>query len=402
MAALPEHGPLLVAAAWFPPSVGGSSVLSRNLWGAWDPKDLVVLSYRPIEARSDPGLVLEDVRVDLIKQWPFKNLRLAAHLDPLASRAVARAIITLATKCQPRAIWVNWPTTAFLLGAWQASRRLNLPLYVHLHDMWQESYRGTRAYVERSAAWWYERRLLRDARRIFTITEDARKHYLKKLGIDSFVLQHSIPETDLASFSATLASGAKPRVVHFAGYIYPSMNEDALVNVVQALNFCKNDVIFECYTQSEVQLLASVGIGGPRVRVAFVQRRDVMIAQRKADLVILPLAFRSTNPLEIRTVFPTKLLEYLVCGRPILVHAPADSWVSRNARRDGWGEVVDTPDPRLLASSIDRLLAEPQRQESLVAASFAEAKRRAAPVIARSLKGELSRLERDRTTLSRG
>ena len=114
-----------------------------------------------------------------------------------------------------------------------------------------------------------------------------------------------------------------------------------------------------------------------------------MAAQRRAALLFLPLAFCSSNPTEIRTVFPTKLLEYFVSGRPILVHAPADSWVSRAARAEGWGEVVDESYPLQLARAIDSLLADQPRQEALVAAAFKAACDRRASVVAQRLNAEL-------------
>jgi glycosyltransferase involved in cell wall biosynthesis len=385
--------PLLFVTAIFPPCVNGSSILIRNLWSEWPAEDLVVLSYTNPDCRIDPAVAMPGVPVHLVERWPFPSGRLATHLDPLAAGAVMRAIHRLAAEVKPRAIWANWPTTAFLLGAWYAARRLRLPLYVHLHDMWREGFNGRRLYVERLAAWYHERSLLRSVARLFSITEEARDHYLKKLGVDSFVLPHTVPEADLAATASPFTAAAEPGVLHFAGTIYPLMNEDALVSVVRALEHCRGSAVLDCYTPDSADILAARGIGGPRVRVRFAPKAEVMAAQRAAELLVLPLAFRSTNPLEIRTVFPTKLLEYLVSGRPILVHAPPDSWASRSARRDGWGEVVDSPDPATVAAAIDALIADPERQRSLVAAAHAEARRRAAPLVADRLRQEFARLE---------
>jgi glycosyltransferase involved in cell wall biosynthesis len=116
-----------------------------------------------------------------------------------------------------------------------------------------------------------------------------------------------------------------------------------------------------------------------------------MAAQRASDAVVLPLAFQTTNPDEIRTVFPTKLLEYFVCGRPILVHAPADSWVSRNARDTGWGAVADTAEPKALAQAIDSLLSDAEAQRNFVAAAKNAARRRAASTVTAGLRRELEK-----------
>jgi len=138
-----------------------------------------------------------------------------------------------------------------------------------------------------------------------------------------------------------------------------------------------------------------MGIQGSRVSLRTASKMEVMSAQRKSAILFLPLAFQSSHPDEIRTVFPTKLLEYFVSGRPILVHAPADSWASRSARKYGWGEVVDQPDPQLLAQAIDALLKDEPRQQALVAAAYEEARRRLSSNVARELRQELVRLEKE-------
>jgi glycosyltransferase involved in cell wall biosynthesis len=107
----------------------------------------------------------------------------------------------------------------------------------------------------------------------------------------------------------------------------------------------------------------------------------------------MPLAFASTNPSEIQTVFPTKLLEYFVSGRPILVHAPTDSWAARSARELGWGYVVDEPDPLLLAKGIDELLDAPELCARIVACAKREARARAASAVAPALWNEVRRVE---------
>ncbi len=169
--------PLLIAAAVFPPYVSGSAVLCRNLWSAWPAEDLVVVSRRLEDFRTDPELALPGVAMRWIENWPFRSPRAAAHLDPLAAIAVKRALLAAAEEFRPRAIWANWPSTAFVLGAWLAARRLRLPFFVHLHDTWREAFRGRRRYIEQAAAFLFESRALRGADRVFTITGNAQTYH---------------------------------------------------------------------------------------------------------------------------------------------------------------------------------------------------------------------------------
>jgi glycosyltransferase involved in cell wall biosynthesis len=52
--------------------------------------------------------------------------------------------------------------------------------------------------------------------------------------------------------------------------------------------------------------------------------------------------------------------EYLASGRPIIAHAPPDSFVSWYFRKHDCGIVVDQNNSQVLADAIDRLLADDQ------------------------------------------
>lgn len=385
------NGPLLICSRPFPPKLGGSSVLSRNLWGAWPANDLVAFSEMQPGVQVDPTMTLAGVRVELAAPWLAQHLRIRSFCEPMQMFAVRRGLLRLARDVKPRAIWANWPSTGFLLGAWLAARELHLPLYVHMHDTWQESLPGFPITPSRLAPRLFERRVLRDARRVFAITEEASAFFQQKHGLSCYVLKHAIPDADLAAHPECLREPVD-NVIHYAGAMYPLMNLDAILNLVRALGQCKSEVALEGYTFTP-EASAALGIAGPRVSLRFAPKAEVMAAQRRAAILFMPLAFKSWNPVEIRTVFPTKLLEYFVSGRPILVHAPPDSWAARAARQDGWGEVVDQPDPRALADAIDALFKNKERQRALVTAAFREARNRAASQVAEALRQELARCE---------
>ncbi len=74
-----------------------------------------------------------------------------------------------------------------------------------------------------------------------------------------------------------------------------------------------------------------------------------------ADLLFLPLAFDSPYPEVIRTSAPGKMGEYLQSGRPIIVHAPKNSFVSHFFRKNCCGIVVDEQSEQLLLEAIEKI-----------------------------------------------
>jgi glycosyltransferase involved in cell wall biosynthesis len=106
-------------------------------------------------------------------------------------------------------------------------------------------------------------------------------------------------------------------------------------------------------------------------------------------MLYLPLAFDTPWKDEIRTVYPTKAVEYLVSGTPILLHAPADSYTAQEARELGWALVVDRPDTPALQDAIRRLAEDGALRESLVSAARKAAEGRDARGIAEGLMRDL-------------
>jgi glycosyltransferase involved in cell wall biosynthesis len=81
---------------------------------------------------------------------------------------------------------------------------------------------------------------------------------------------------------------------------------------------------------------------------------------KQADILFLPLAFASEYREIIRTAAPGKICEYLSARRPVLVHAPADSFTAWYFREHDCGVVADTNDPVELAHALERLIVDPE------------------------------------------
>jgi glycosyltransferase involved in cell wall biosynthesis len=155
--------------------------------------------------------------------------------------------------------------------------------------------------------------------------------------------------------------GRATRIV-YTGAVYEA-HYDCFVNLVRALG--RSDAELHLYTAQDAGDLAERGIRGPVVFHPHEPARIMPRIQTEADVLFLPLAFDSPYPEVIKTSSPVKMAEYLASGRPILVHAPADSFVAWYFRQHDCGVVVDRSDPELLADELERLLSDPELQARL-------------------------------------
>lgn len=287
------------------------------------------------------------------------SLRCARRLPGLYVPLVRRQIVRLARAHGVQRIYAHYPNSAFLIAAWQAAEKLDLPLTVYFDILWEESHPCDAALARK-----YEKRILARADSRFAITEFAADYLSKKHGLRVEFLPHTIDAALCADGFQPPPDGDRP-TVHFCGGIFPAMNQDAVVRTVEAaqrakcrprLDFCTPDLPAE---------LRSRGL-----QSRYLSRNALRAEQRRSTMLLVPQAFSTSQAAMIHYNFPTKVMEYLCAGRPMLVHAPADCYLTWLAKKEGFALVVDRPDTEALAAAIDRLAVDRDLQEELVARAF--------------------------------
>lgn len=163
-----------------------------------------------------------------------------------------------------------------------------------------------------------------------------------------------------------LPTSAAPWRLLYLGSVY-SAQADAFGNLIAALDMQNGRFVLELYTAQFSSELVTKQLASPHCFAhPHVSHATAVQLQQQAGILFLPLAFNSPIPEVIRSSAPAKLGEYLAAGRPILVHAPAGSFVAELIRKAEAGIVVDTPDPTRLADALDSLSTDSELRERIV------------------------------------
>ena len=365
---------ILVSALAFPPSGGGTSVLLFELFKHLPPGRFVVVhGPEDSEASGVMDLGIERKAV-LVANSARLTGRCARRWPALYTWVIRRQLEREARKHRVSRIYAHYPNACFLMAGWQTAEKLGLPLTVYFDILWEESVLFGKELARR-----YEQRILQRADSRFAITEFAAEHLQRKHGVPVALMPHTLGVEDMPSGLTPLPAEG-PVVIHFAGGIYPMMNGDAVVRLAQALGRCRTRATLDIYSRTPAQELQRLGL-----QAQSRPRSDVLAAQRRSAILYLPQAFESASPVMIRNNLPTKCLEYLKSGRPILVHSPADSYLSYLARREGFALVVDKPDAAALSAAVDELAVNRELQSRLVDNALRFARSRESGVWARSL-----------------
>lgn len=267
-------------------------------------------------------------------------------------RAKRVAKIIQAEKCE--AIMACSGDVVDIPAGYLASRWARVPFYAYLFDdyLYQWTRRLHRSFVRRA-----ERIAIKGAAAVIVPNEFLRDEYRRRYGVEATVIHNPYEDVEIDNLDETLSSGgdAEVRIV-FTGAIYHA-NYGAFRNLVAAIEqLGRPGVRLHVYTSQPPDVLENENIRGPIVYHKHVPPLEAHRIQRQADILFLPLSFNSGIPEVIRTSAPGKMGEYMATGRPILAHAPSDSFVSWYFKEHECGAVVDQSDPTDLARAIQQLL----------------------------------------------
>jgi glycosyltransferase involved in cell wall biosynthesis len=281
------------------------------------------------------------------------------HVGGLAGTILTRANqIRTTLHRDPADIIIGCSGNPFdLTAAYLASRFMRLPFVAYLFDdpvyQWEEGdYRRLARFAERiwsrgAAA------IIAPNEVLASDVQDRLPHakiHIVRNPVDPAVFATAGGDT-IESKEGNPDAGAPMRLV-YTGSVY-SAQAGAFRNLVAALNALEGKFTLGIHTAQLSSDLVTKDLSSPYVSAYPHALHDTALkVQQGADILFLPLAFDSPIPEVIRSSAPAKLGEYLAAGRPILVHAPAGSFVTELIRNADAGVVVDTPDPQKLTSAL--------------------------------------------------
>jgi glycosyltransferase involved in cell wall biosynthesis len=369
---------LTVVSRSFPPQVSGSAILLANLLTNYSGKTRAVAGYTR-DAKIDPTFTapcpthyLRLPRL-LPRAYEFLRTRSPTTTCRIIFPSIRRALKVLGGNV----VLASFPSEEVTVASFLAARELNLPYYVHMHDLWLENTPVHSPAVRFAMEW--EPVLLKESKRVLCMTETMQQHYETKYGIRTDLLPHCIPDQDLISAPCAISPtpSFKPTVL-FVGAVSQVMNLDALKVLASASELLPKEYELLYCGSSDLDSLSRVGIRSSRLRAKFVSRSEVRRLQSEAHVLVAPLSHKNCSAEEVRTVFSTKLLEYLVSGRPIVVFAPSDSYHAQSASKNGWGHVVTENSPEALATAIRTVTEDINLASRLVKGALKEARSRSA------------------------
>ncbi len=341
----------VVVSSYFPPLVGGTSTVMANLLSAFRSEAFSVICERP-EAfdGTHEASVPESINAlragvpGWVKRLPY-GLRAVRWLRFALVPRVVRMIL----RQRPDRIIAVLPSWPFLLAAYLAHKRSGVPLYTYWMDASVEADRLR--WPDRFVVARYERAILEAAQRRLVLSEALQDDFEHRFGLESVVVPHSIA---LPSEIGTFRRQEGEKVIAHTGVV-EALQREGLRRVHAALLTSP---------EWEAKLVLSTPTAPSDLgefhaaRIVTLANSEVRELQRRSAVLVAVVPFAGSYESLRRTTFPTKVVEYLTSGVPILAHAPPDSFFAQHVRRHGYALLVDEPSEAAVREGLRRLLSD--------------------------------------------
>lgn len=210
--------------------------------------------------------------------------------------------------------------------------------------------------------------IVKNAKYLFVTNEGTREYYQRKHGVRAYVVHNSIVVDQHTKIKIpSKRKPGSPYKIIFAGVIYWAQL-DSIKRIIQAVRSMRNiEVGFWIYAPQPNTSLQKMGIfSDGRIILTQASPDQMQAIIKSADIAVVPLSFQTPAPDIIRTATPGKFSEYLCAGIPILVHAPADSHLSKYCRFKKIALVVSDRSVSKLRLAIRKLLLNIELRHQMV------------------------------------
>lgn len=342
---------------------GAGAILMHRLLEAWPAEKLMVVTPDAVESCKLPDVRKVQPPPDRWRRLYTSRIALpymtARTLELLVKLRLSRGRPPHWLRDELRQFAPQAILTAGVAGAWiradALARRLGVPLHLIIHDdhhyafFWIKSLRN---FGERLFGRTYRRACSR-----LCVSEPMREEYRRRFGADGEVLLPSRgrdsvwfgePRADVAQKKAGLT-------VVYAGSLY-GRGFEVLEQVGAELARHGHRLVI--YTPSKPS--PSLAVSHLELRAPLPSQELVRRMHEEADILLLWTDFSPDNRGVVRTLFPSKMVDYTAAAVPILVVAPEDACIVQFLScRSEAAELLTTDQPEAVCRAVEDLALKP-------------------------------------------
>jgi hypothetical protein len=363
--------PFLLVSWTIPPTASGSSVVVRNLLGWFTPDEAVMLGQIPFDGRIDMQGIENHHRV-VIPSLPI-HWRIKPWLEPFFVFPVAIWVgCSTVRKHKLKAVVAVFPNELFLIAGYIIALVMGLPFFPYFHNLYIETRKNR---VGKFIARMVQEKITGKASDVFCMSEGMSRYMAKKYRLQTTPLIHPLSLT-VPQFQEIPVSEI-PLKVGLSGNLNAG-SERVWKNIIRAIGD-DPDFILVIHTPAEKTTIRKrLGVWSDNIIIRDEHNTNRLVESLgNCDVLIIGLynGWGDTYENDCATQFPTRTIEMLVSGKPILVLCPSHYFLATFFTEKNCGQVLDSEDPMLIRDAInqighDKVLRTYYVQNSLTTAQY--------------------------------
>lgn len=238
-----------------------------------------------------------------------------------------------------------YPSLQSLELAYRASMSSNLPFIPYLHDTLLGEKNSEKDILDIQSL------IFKRSCETAVISNGLKEYYEKEYSLKTHVISHIYDGELFDEVERDIHSRAV-----FIGDVY-DINDKSVIRIFKIMNDLGDIPLFVTNVNAYRFLMRN---GVKNLKLVFFEKyHELILFLRKSKLLINALNWPDETEIhvdELKTIFPTKSIEYLASGGTVIVHAPSYYYVSRFFNKNKSGIVIDTRDLGKIKSTLTQIL----------------------------------------------
>lgn len=342
-----EKKNILFVTTFYPPNNTGTSVVMSNLIKELN-QDTIYGVVTWANSYRDKDEVINGKPVHKLFNFQYLfNPIFWFYIRLLTINREKRKVIKLIKREKITHVVGVYPDLDFLEIARSSAEICGVKFYAYLHDTLAEGLSHKRY---KDIAKNVQQKIFDTSYKILVMSEGMKDLYQEKYNIKTTPVFHSFSEQVQEK---ELNNEHLENSIFWGGAIY-AINKETVKRVHNA---CKTlDYTLTLSAANTNKKLDNLGFENRNLKILpFLSREEYITTVGNQKALLLSIDWpeeTKVHPDELGTIFPTKTIEYLISGRPIIVHCPKDYFLAKFFNDNNCGIVITDRDTEKIATKI--------------------------------------------------
>ena len=364
-----EKKNILFVTTFYPPNNTGASVVMSNLIKELD-QDTVYGVVTWANSYKDKDETINGKIVHKIFNFQYLfNPRLWFFVRRFTFNSEKRKVIKLIRREKITHVVGVYPDLDFLEISRSASEACDVKFYAYLHDTLAEGLSHKRY---KNIAKVVQQNIFNSSHKIFVMSEGMKELFKNKYSVDTIPLLHSFSENIAKN---KFNNDAVEKSIFWGGAIY-AINKETVLRVHAACQDLNYTLTLSAANTPEK--LANLGFENKNIEILpFLSREDYISTVGNQGALLLSIDWPDESAVhkdELGTIFPTKTIEYLISGRPILVHCSEEYFLAKFFKKYQCGIVLTDRDPQKIKEQIEAVFSDEKQLKEMVSNAYKASK----------------------------